>query len=703
MIDRQKDAYREEAAELLAELEGSLLELEEQPEDPDLVGRVFRALHTIKGSGAMFGFDAIAGFTHELETAFDNVREGRIPITPELVGVTLDARDHIQSLLRASASEAAALAPAGNAILERLRQVTPGSGADGVDPPRSAEPIDPPEQSGPRQVRSFRIRFEPAPDILLTGANPILLLRELGQLGECSLTAHRDRIPELSDFNPEQCYTSWDAVLTTSADENAIRDVFIFVEDQAQLTVQQIGGLEAEQQRARLGDLLVERGDVPRGVVEEVLEARPRAGELLVQAGLVSQDRVDAAVLEQRHRDALREKRQKEQSAASLRVPAVKLDSLVNIVGELVTVQARLSSYAAASGNTEVSFIAEEVERLAELLRESTMSIRMLPIGETFSRFKRLVRDLSSELGKKVELVTEGNDTELDKTVVEQLSDPLVHLVRNAVDHGIELPDRRLASGKAAMGKIRLSASHAGAYVLIRVADDGAGMDLGAIRSRAIERGLIAADAVLSEQEIYALVLSPGFSTASQVTEISGRGVGMDVVQRSLEALRGSLSVASTPGAGTVVTLKIPLTLAMIDGLLVEAAGAFFVVPLSNISECIELSRDGSEPARQSLVTVRDRLVPYIALRERFALPGNPPRIEQVIIAETHDGEFGFVVDRVIGDHHTVIKKLGTIYRHVDEVSGATILGDGAVALVLDVEKLAAGVIRENRKGSNGR
>jgi len=324
------------------------------------------------------------------------------------------------------------------------------------------------------------------------------------------------------------------------------------------------------------------------------------------------------------------------------------------------------------------------------------MNIRMLPIGETFTRFKRLVRDLSSELGKKTELITEGNETELDKTVIEQLGDPLMHLVRNSVDHGIESPERRIAAGKPATGKIRISASHSGAYVVIRIADDGAGLDRAAIRNRAIERGIIQRDAVLSDSELDRLIFSPGFSTASQITGVSGRGVGMDVVQRNIEALRGNLTVTSVRGKGTTVTLRIPLTLAIIEGLLVEAGGSNFVVPLSNVSECIELKRtEANRSSRQSLVVVRGEQVPYVVLRERFSLEGAAPPIEQVIIAETDEGKFGFVVDRVIGDHHAVIKKLGSLYRHVDEVSGATILGDGTIALVLDVARLAAAVVRE--------
>ncbi|HTS25156.1 MAG TPA: chemotaxis protein CheA [Bryobacteraceae bacterium] len=663
MNDRHREAYREEAAELLVELEVALLELERQPEDTELVGRVFRALHTIKGSGAMFGFDAIVNFTHHLETVFDGVRQGRIAVTPALTGVTLEARDHIQTLV-GSPLAGGGVTESGARILDRLRTIT--SSVPCADSQPNEGVCEPAVTS---EASSYRIRFDPAPDILLNGSNPILLLSELGGLGDLSLMAHVDRIPQLEKIDLEKCYLHWDAVLTTAAGGNAIRDVFIFVEDQASIVIEPAGAASAVQP--------------------------PRIGELMVARGDVSPDRLEAALLEKQHLE--RQRHGKHEAAATLRVPAAKLDNLVNIVGELVTVQARLSAFALGCGDPEAASIAEEVERLSELLRENTMSIRMLPIGETFGRLRRLVRDLSSDLGKPAELVTEGNDTELDKTVIEQLSDPLVHLIRNAVDHGLESPQRRLELGKPATGKIRLSASHEGAFVLVRVADDGAGLNRQAIRARAVERGLITAGTALTDQEIDGLILAPGFSTADQVTEISGRGVGMDVVKRGIDALRGSLTVNSRPGAGAEFTLKIPLTLAIIDGLLVEAGGERFVVPLSNVSECIELLHGPQSGAgRQSLVTVRGDLVPYIALRERFSLAGDRPPIEQVIIADTRDGKFGLAVDHVIGGHHTVVKKLGNLYRQIEEVSGATILGDGGIALILDVDKLVAGAVRNS-------
>ncbi len=695
MKDSHANAYREEAAELLAELEASLLELEDRPDDRELVGRVFRALHTIKGSGSMFGFEAIAAFTHELETVFDQVRDGRLNVTPELIGATLAARDHIQNLLPLSETRAAQLASSGEKILEQLRRAVPAPNRPQLPEPAAVKTEADPAGDGATQT--YRIHFAPEPGILLNGINPVLILRDLGKLGKLTLIAHLDKIPFLDEFNSEQCYTYWDAVLTTPAGANAIRDLFIFVEDCANISIVPIDEPEV-QQTPRLGELLVSRGDAAAEDVERCLESRPLAGELLVEAGVVSQDKVDAALIEQRHIAALQEKRRGEAGekrsaeAASVRVPAAKLDSLVNIVGELVTVQARLSSYALTSGDPEAAFISEEVERLTELLRENSMSIRMLPVGETFARFRRMVRDLSATLGKRAELITSGNDTELDKTVIEQLSDPLVHIIRNSVDHGIESPDRRLAAGKPPVGRIHLSASHAGAFVLIQVSDDGAGLDRDVIRARAVERGLIRADAVLSDQQVDELILAPGFSTAAKVTEVSGRGVGMDVVQRNIAALRGSLSIANTPGQGTAITLKLPLTLAIIDGLLVEIGDARFVVPLSNVSACMEMATTDQEGDRQALLSVRDELVPYIKLRERFRIAGDRPAIEQVIIADSHTGQIGLVVDRVIGDHHTVIKKLGRLYRDIDEVSGATILGDGSVALILDVEKLVASV-----------
>jgi two-component system chemotaxis sensor kinase CheA len=385
----------------------------------------------------------------------------------------------------------------------------------------------------------------------------------------------------------------------------------------------------------------------------------------------------------------------KADNASSLRVPAAKLDQYVDLVGELVTVQARLSEIAMRRDDVDITAVSEEIERLTSALRENSMTIRMTPIRGTFEKFRRLVHDLARDLGKDVELTIEGADTELDKTVIDRLSDPLMHLIRNSMDHGIEPADVRAASGKIATASIQLSARYAGGSVLIAVSDDGGGIDAEAVRERAIEKGLVAVDERLTEKEIFALILEPGFSTAKLVTDLSGRGVGMDVVRQSVEALRGTIDVASKPGQGTSVTLRLPLTLAIIDGLLVSVGNAYFVLPLTNTLECIELTREDIARANgKHVVEVRGEIMPYIRLRDYFNIYSERPEIEQIMVVETEEGRYGFVVDQVLGDHQTVIKNLGRLYRQVQFVSGATILGNGTVALILDPHRLVRDALK---------
>jgi two-component system chemotaxis sensor kinase CheA len=373
----------------------------------------------------------------------------------------------------------------------------------------------------------------------------------------------------------------------------------------------------------------------------------------------------------------------------NIRVATSKLDVLADLVGELVTVQARLTQTALDSGMSTLISIAEEVERLTGAIRENTMNIRMLPIGTTFSKFKRHVRDLSAELGKEIELTTTGAETELDKTVIERLGDPLVHIIRNCIDHGIERPDERMKAGKPRRGEIHLSAVHSGAHVMISIRDDGAGLNTEAIRAKAIEKGLLPPDAPVSEQTLREMIVAPGFSTAAKVTDVSGRGVGMDVVKKAIDALHGDVEISSTRGAGTTITLKLPLTLAIIDGFLTRIGEENFIFPLSLVDECVELARENAfRKGGRHLIDVRGHIVPFIRLREQFTMLGDAPLIEQIVIARVENRRVGFVVDRVIGGHQTVIKNLGTFYKDVEGISGATILGDGTVALILDVPKL---------------
>ncbi len=702
MSDRFREAFREEASELLVELESALLELEERPQDKELVDRVFRAMHTIKGSGAMFGFDAVSSFTHEVETVFDLVRKGQLEVSKDLIDLTLKARDYIRGMLGPE-GEGSAGNGTREALLSGFRGLLPQAAAQlQAAAPRAGGGPGEAAATGPRGAATYRIRFKPSADIFMRGYNPVLLLDELRGLGDCRILAHMDAIPSLEEIKPEQCSIYWDVILTTDRGMDAVKDVFIFVEDDCQISIDTISehaSLETEADYKKLGEILIERGDITAGDLENALASKKRIGEFLVEAGLVSKDEVRSALAEQEQLKEVREKQKQEDSSLSIRVKAEKLDVLVDLVGELVTLQARLTQTAIAQKDPELSLVAEQAERLIGSLRDTSMSMRMLPIATSFSRFRRVVRDLSGEMGKSVDLVTEGGETELDKTVIERLNDPLVHLIRNSVDHGIESPGDRQAAGKPARGTVRLTAVHSGSHVLIQVVDDGAGLDRDAIREKAVERGLLQADAEKTDKEIFDFIFLPGFSTAKKVTSVSGRGVGMDVVKRSIDSLGGSVEMKSVKAAGTTITLKIPLTLAIIEGLLVTIGSCYYVMPLQAVEECVELNRSEREAGEKSrgrrMANVRGQIVPYIRLRDWFGIFGEAPALEQIVISRADGRRVGFVVDSVVGQHQTVIKSLGKLYRDAEGISGATILGDGTVALIIDIFSIIAQAERD--------
>ncbi len=683
--DIHKQAFVTEAGELLEELEHSLMELENTPDDSDLVAKVFRAMHTIKGSGSMFGFDNLATFVHGIETAYDLVREGKLAVTQEMIENSLKASDVIKEMVAdetidSSGGDAAA-------IKDFFSALQSGGGAAGKPAEKAKESIS--------SLTTFRVQFKPHEDIFTRGVNVQLLLNEMAELGECRVIAHSENIPYLDELESEKCYVNWDIILTTDKGENAIRDVFIFVEDDCDITITPVAfyDMESSDEHEKIGEILVEKGDISRIELEAILAEKKRLGEILVEKGVVPPSAIAAALEEQKHIKEIKAKKIEAEGMTSIRVQSDKLDFLVDLVGELVTVQARLSQTAARKNEPELLKIAEDVERLVWDLRDNTMSIRMLPIGSTFSKFNRLVRDLSHTLGKKIDLVTEGAETELDKTVIEKLNDPLVHLIRNSIDHGLEMPEERKAAGKKETGTITLSARHSGDSVLIQITDDGRGIDPERVRKKAVEKGLIAETAELTPKEACELILAPGFSTAEAVSNISGRGVGMDVVKKNIEALKGSLDISSEKGSGTVISLKLPLTLAIIDGLLIRVADQFFIIPLAVVEECIELTpKDIANSHGRSIIQVRGDIVPYIKLRELFGIRGDVPEIQQIVVTEIDGRRVGFVTDAVIGDHQTVIKSLGKIFKEVHGVSGASILGDGSVALIIDAVKIYHGI-----------
>ncbi len=633
------EIFQLEAQELLDQLEHALLDLEIEPGNSELIDCAFRALHTIKGSGAMFGFDAVAAFTHHVETAFDRVRQGKIVAGRQLIALALAAKDHIRRLIDAPGSDDPATAAP---ILLALKALVEG---------RAAPPI---ERNDPHPL--WRICMRLPRDAMSMGTNPLLLLDELRDLGSATVVAHTDGVPALAELAPTDCHLAWTVLLSTAKPRSAIEDVFLFVIDGMDLQIEQIHSAEAV---TPADEGLVDRDDTDPVTI-------------------------NAALAEPLHVRAAR-------PADSVRVPAARLDDLMDRVGELVIAQSRLSQVAAASSDPQVKSIAEDIERLALELRDSTMGVRTVPIGSLFGRFRRLVHDLSDELGKDIQLTTIGEDTELDKTVIEKLNDPLIHLLRNAMDHGLEVPAGRQAAGKPVCGTVTLTARHAGAEVLISISDDGRGLDRERIRARAEENGLIAPGGALADSELFQVILEPGFSTAREITNLSGRGVGMDVVKRAIEELRGKIEIASVPGQGTELTLRLPLTLAIIDGLLVRIGSGRYVLPLSSVEECVELSASQDARSRgRNFLNIRGDLVPFLRLRELFACTTPADPYQKAVIVSAGKTRVGLVVDQVIGNHQTVIKSLSRLHAGVHMFSGATILGDGAVALILDVGHLVA-------------
>ncbi|MDM8535503.1 chemotaxis protein CheA [Desulfobacterales bacterium HSG17] len=692
-MDDHKEIYKEEAYELLAELESSLIELENVPDDEDLIAQVFRSMHTIKGSGAMFGFDNIAAFTHEIETVFDLVRDGKIKVSKNLLKLTLSACDQIKIMVDEDDIDESKE----RELVSAFQKMIPAEHKTSVSKKPnisdiSISSINDESEDYDTQDLIYRIRFQPDSYLFNTGTNPVILLNELQSLGQCQVMAQQKNIPVLSKITPEKCYLHWDIIICTSEGIQAIRDIFIFVEDYCKLDIQIIyhGKFPSDElEKKKIGQILIERGDVSAEEIKKVIQGHKRVGEMLIDAQSIDSETLESALTEQQHIREISRKRQNITSSSSIRVPAEKLDGLVDLVGELVTVQARLTRMASIEKNSELTSISEAVEYLSAELRDHTMNIRMLPVGQTFRKFKRLIFDLSNELNKEIFVITEGEETELDKTVLDQLNDPLMHIIRNAIDHGIETPEIRKAKGKTRQGTIRLSAEHSGSDVLISISEDGAGLNTEAIRAKAVEKKLFAPDAQLSEKDIHALIFAPGFSTARQVSGVSGRGVGMDVVRRSVENLRGSIEIQSKKDKGTIVTLKLPLTLAIADGLLVKVSKNYYVLPLLSVEECLELSRQDADKARErNIIQFRGELISYVSLHERFQIEDDLPEIEKVVVINTHGRQVGFGVDRVLGQHQTVIKNLGYFYKDIKTMSGATILGDGTVALILDVNRI---------------
>lgn len=693
MLEQLSSVFFDEANELLDNLEEQLLTLSDNPTDAETISAVFRAMHTIKGSAAMFGYNDISAFTHEVESALDQVRNGIIPVEPDLIDLTLKARDHIRVMLGAGTEVSDDIKKASeNLILEFKVYISKhgGSSADSASTIAKKAQAQKTEDTAPSNT--WRIKFRPSKTIMQNGTRPELLIKELTELGQATVVPFYNELPPLSEMDSELCYFSWDIILTTTKTENDIQDVFIFVDQDTKIEIEKIDLLPGENNK--IGEILIARHEVAREDIDKIIDEKKLIGTILVDKNLISEDRVQSALAEQQHLKSLSETgRAIPQNVAAsqqtVRISSQKLDQLVDLVGELVTFNAQLEQQAIKTDNATFKNMSEKCGRISVMLRDVSMGLRMVPINTLFSRFRRTVHDLAGQLEKQIELITEGAETELDKTVVEKLNDPLLHLIRNSVDHGIESPEERIEAGKNPMGRVTLSAKHVGAFILISITDNGKGLDKDAIRAKGIQKELIKAEDNLTDSEIYNLIFQPGFSTAKQVSSISGRGVGLDVVKKDISALGGSVSIETEKGKGTSFILKIPLTLAIIDGMLTTISDTRYIVPLNTIAECMQYKADESQKDDLIITTeLHGKPLPCINLRKFFKVNAPFSAKQEIVAVYDNDKVIGLIFDKILGSNQTVIKPIGRLYDNCAGINGSTILGDGSVALILDVLKL---------------
>lgn len=710
-LDAALQTFLVESRELLENMESSLLQTEHQAPDAETINAIFRAAHTIKGSAGLFGLDAIVKFTHVAESVLDKVRNGEIQLDSDLASLFLESCDQISALVGNVETGNDAVDPAldakGAALIERLN-VYLGVAPVVASAPAAATPIAvaAPKLSGAvAETDNWHISLRFGPDVLRNGMDPLAFLRYLQTLGTVvAISTLSDTMPAFADMDPESCYLGFEISFNSEADKAAIEGVFEFVREDARIRILPPRSRIAEyadlirempEEEQRLGEILIACGTLTAHELDEALKAQAAVaedvtlplGSILVENGSVQSAVVTAAVEKQQQvKDA------KIKTPRLIRIDADKLDTLINLIGELVIAGAGINLLAQRSGSAELIESSENIGQFIEEVRDSALSLRMVQIGETFTRFQRVVRDMSKDLKKDIALVISGAETELDKTVVEKIGDPLMHLVRNSMDHGIESAEVRQQSGKPLQGTIQLNAFHDSGSIVIEVSDDGGGLNKDKILAKAIEKGIVSPGQVPTDQEIFKLIFAAGFSTAEQVTNISGRGVGMDVVRQNIEALRGVINIESEQGVGTTMSIRLPLTLAIIDGFLVQVGKSAFVIPLDLVVECIELSanaRDNEE--LRHYINLRGEVLPYVRLRDLFEIDradSDARGRENIVVVQYGSARIGIVVDRLLGEFQTVIKPLGKIFSHIRGIGGSTILGSGEVALIIDVAGL---------------
>lgn len=656
-MEQFKVTFMEESLEGLEIMESVLLDMRPGEADAEAIDNIFRAAHSIKGGSATFGLEAIASFTHVVETLLDEIRNGERAVTQEAIVLFLSSVDCIRELLRADQSDE----PVDQDHIDQIK-----AGLDKMLGSKQLEKAvlldDEALSTSTAKLTGWQIYFKPFTEMLRTGNDVVRMFRELDELGEMSVVVNTKDLPPLVDMVPEESYLQWDVTLKGEVDKAQINEIFEWVEGDCELVIKPLGDSELEP------------------VISEIPKQEKPAETILQEAP-----------------PAFERRKASSPESSSIRVGIDKVDDLINMVGELVITQSMLGQLGEDFDMSRVERLKDglaELERNTRELQESVMRIRMLPISFAFNRFPRMVHDLSAKLNKKIELTMSGEQTEIDKTVMEKIGDPLVHLVRNSIDHGIETPEVRKAAGKPETGVVNLNAYHQGGNVVIVITDDGAGLNHERIFAKAVERGLVAADDELSDTQIYDLLFEPGFSTAETVSDVSGRGVGMDVVKRNIVGLGGGIDVSSKAGEGSTFTIRLPLTLAILDGQLVRVGGNTYIIPLVSIVESLLVNKANVNAiaGKAEVYQLRSDYLPIIRLYDVFGVEPDRRTLDDglLVVVEGDGKKGGLLVDELLGQQQVVIKSLETNFRRVDGLSGATILGDGTVALIVDVD----GVVR---------
>ncbi|WP_462157028.1 chemotaxis protein CheA [Pseudoalteromonas sp. GB56] len=669
------EVFFEESFEGLDAMETELLNLTPGDTDSETLNTIFRAAHSIKGGSGTFGFASVSDFTHVLETLLDQIRQGQRELTAEHVNLLLQSVDCLREMLRALQSEQEPdLTVAGE--LKQKFEVILGLASQ-------VESQDPVEYrvTNEKETQTFQINFKPHHHLFKTGNEPLYMLSDLAELGHLEVHSELGAIPAIDQLQSDECFMSWQLFLETDAKKEQIEEVFEWVEDDADIEITLCGGLFAEQQQAQ--------DTQPPNATDENNEESGQSAPVTTPA-------TAGAVATAAAKAGKPAKKSSSNESTSIRVGIDKIDSLINMVGELVITQSMLSQLSEQE-ITEHTLAALQ-EGLAQLahntrdLQENVMRIRMLPISFVFSRFPRLVRDISQKLNKNVELKILGEATELDKTVMEKISDPMVHLVRNSLDHGLETPEQREAAGKEPIGTVTLNAFHQGGNIVIEIMDDGRGLNTEKIKEKAIANGLINPQDDLSEEKVHELIFEPGFSTADEVSDISGRGVGMDVVKSNISDLNGSIEVASSAGVGSTFTIRLPLTLAILDGQLVRVDKHTYIVPLISIVESLQIdtAKVSTVGSGLEVLRLRDEYIPILRLYKIFNHPNAITELSKalLVVVENDNQKVGLLVDDLLAQQQVVIKSLEANYQRVDGISGATILGDGRVSLIVDIAGL---------------